>query len=153
MRTSKVRRYKGNIRSSEYQTLGQRITWLRAKQKPVMTQKQLSDISGVDISIIINIEKDRNTKVTLKTLNYISHALGCKIFINMRPLHQKQSCYAEGECAPVLPELPAVPPRTQKASVQARVLAAEVLRSGWLAVGQRRRARQHKAISETPGSD
>lgn len=157
MRTSlqKVRRYKikPKIKSSEYQTLGQRIAWLRAKQKPVMTQRQLSDISGVKINIIRAIEKDRHTRVTLLTLNYISHGLGCVIFVNLRPLLQKQSCYAKEECLPVLPELPAVPKRTAKASVEARVQAAKVLRSGWSAVHRRRVARRRAKISETSGSD
>lgn len=114
--------------SSSRQTLGQRIRWLRAHQHPVMTQRQLADITGIRMETIREIEQDRQINIELSTLRKLAWALQCMIFVNLKA---KPSLKAEGECQLPSLELPPPPKRRGIISEAARKRALAVARYPW----------------------
>jgi transcriptional regulator with XRE-family HTH domain len=155
MGSKQNRKYKVPIKSTERQTLGQRIKWLRAQQKPPMTQLQLADRAHVNIRNVLNFERDRSTSKQFETLYRIAVALNCYLFINLRmkaPRYPENRTFPpQAVFPPGLPELPPPPEWKGKASVEARVLAAKVLRYPWRTDHQRQWRARHKATSGKTG--
>lgn len=74
-----------------------------------MTQAQLAQLASIPLATIVSIEKGDTSALNMKmqTLNRIAHALGCKIFVNI-----KWKPYpGTDECQPLGPELPPLPKR------------------------------------------
>ena len=136
------------INSSDHQTLPERIRWLRAKQKPFMTQKQLAEIARMEVKTIHLIEKGNMSALNMKlnTLKRIAYALGCRVYITIKSKPSRRGV----ECQPLDHELPPLPKRTGKSSVQGRMLAELHGRS--YQKNYRRRPRPPRQIetSETP---
>lgn len=143
----KVKRLVAVPRSDHLQSLPERLKWLRATQKPVMTQKQLADRSGVHISKICKIEQGNLSanNMKLNTLRRLAHGLNCRVYINIKSLPS----FAVEECQPLGPELPPLPERTDKASVEGRRRAGLILRSPYRKPVRKPRPAPHKATSET----
>ena len=141
---------KGPLRSNERQTIGERIRWLRAKQKPYMTQAQLAFRSRIPWRHIAAIEGGdlSANNMKLNTLKRIAHALDCQLFVNLRPKPLKN----EVGCLPLCPELPPLPKRTGKTSGPNLRLAELNGRSPYKTVRQRKYREQRKATSEKPDS-
>ena len=148
VRTYKAKQPIAPPRSSTCQTLPERIKYLRAKQKPYMTQKQLSIITGVPEKTIIDIEKGdlSANNMKLNTLRRLGNALGCRVYINLKSIPSK----AEGECQPLGPELPPPPVRTGKTSAANRRLALLHGQSPQRKYNQRARLLRQKETSGTP---
>jgi len=135
-----------NPRANVVQTLGQRIRWLRAYQRPPMTQRQLADTAGVALKTIIDLERDKGVNFQLFTINHIGNALGCQVYINFkrrggrsRPnLRPGRTCLPEVASLPIVPELPPVPECFDKSSGKDLERALRTLRYPWKAVYQRK---------------
>ena len=138
-------------RHSEYQSLPERIKYLRAKQKPYMTQAQLAFRSRMPWRQIAAIEGGdlSANNMKLNTLKRIAHALDCKLLVNLRPKPLKN----EVGCLPLCPELPPLPKRTGKTSGPNLRLAVLHGRSPYKNYRRRKRRESHKETFETPNSD
>ena len=138
------------VRHSEYQSLPERIKYLRAKQKPYMTQAQLAFRSRIPWRQIAAIEGGdlSANNMKLNTLKRIAHALDCKLLVNLRPKPLKN----EVGCLPLCPELPPLPKRTGKTSGPNLRLAELHGRSPYKTVRQRKYREQRKATSEKQDS-
>src|SRR6266705_2833103 len=136
------------VRHSEFQTLPERIKYLRAKQKPYMTQAQLAFRSRMPWRQIAAIEGGDLSANNMKmnTLKRIAHALDCQLFVNLRPKPLKN----EVGCLPLCPELPPLPKRIGKTSGPNLRLAELNGRSPYKTVRQRKSHEQRKATSERP---
>lgn len=148
---NKVKTLVAPPRANEFQTLPERIRYLRSRMKPVMTQQQLADRSGVDASRIGQIERGvmGANNMRLSTLRKIAHALNCQVFINIKSLPS----FSEGECQPSGPELPPLPERTGKASVEARWRAELNVHYRGKRLDRKLRPVPRKATSGTPECD
>ncbi len=137
---------KGTVNCSERQTVAERIKYLRANQKPYLTQRQLAERSGLSFDTIWRIENEHtkglNTK--LKTIIRIAHALDCKVFINIKSRPSNSAT----ECLPLDHKLPVLPKRTGKSTELTRRLALLNGRSYGKKYRRRSRHEQYKEISE-----
>lgn len=142
-----VKRLVAVPRSTATQSLPERLRFLRGQMKPVMTQKQLADRSGVHITHICMIERGHLSANNMKmnTLRRIAHALNCQVYINIKSLPS----FSEAECQPLGPELPPLPKRTGKASVVARWRAELNARYLYKKLDRTQRPAPRKATSGT----
>lgn len=136
------------MRSSDRQTLGERIRWLRAHAKPYMTLKQLSLLSGVKIGLLTQMENNSDKKLNfnINTLRKIAHALDVKIFINLK---RKPSLLSE-ECQPLGHDLPPLPKLKRKWTEQGHRLAVEHGSYPWKNYRRKKRPKSPKSTSDTP---
>ena len=149
MRLKKVKiKTHAPFKASDYQTLAERIRWLRVRQKPFMSQRQLAVLARMSIDKISLIESGKKTNITLDVLRRIAHALDCKLFVTI-----KSKPYKTGEGIPLLsPELPPLPKRKGKTSEIGHLMAAKHGRSYWKNYPRRKRPELHTATSDTAGS-
>ncbi len=138
------------IRHNEYQTLPERIKYLRAKMRPFMTQRQLAQRAQMQERVIAAIETGNLSanNMKLNTLKRIAHALDCQLFVNLRPKPLKH----EVGCLPLCPELPPLPKRFGKTSGPNLRLAELHGRSPYKTFRQRKYQKRHKETYETPNS-
>ena len=139
------------IDHSEYQTLPERIKYLRAKMKPYMTQRQLAQRAGMQERIIAAIEGGNLSanNMKLNTLKRIAHALDCKLLVNLRPRPLRKGA----ACLPLCPELPPLPKRFGKTSGPNLRLAVLHGRSPYKNYRRRKHREPHKETSEMPSSE
>lgn len=150
-RKRRIRKDIGPVRSGTRQTVGERIRWLRAKQKPFMTQQQLADRARVKLATMVAIERTAPSQlnIRLSTLKKIAHALDCQLFINIK----SKPCRVGEECLPLDHDLPPLPKRKGRTSVQGRVLAAKYGNWPWKNYRRGKRPVRHKETSYNAGFD
>ena len=145
MRTRRVHKLSGASWSNTRQTLGQRIRWLRAHQKPPMTQQQLADISGISLQEVSLLELDKIPNINTITLRKLAHAMDCLVYVNIKWKPSK----AAGECQLLALDLPPPPKRCGRPSERVLHEAAEVLRYPWKTLHRQRYASRRKGTSGT----
>lgn len=141
---------KGAIYCSSYQTLPERIRWLRARSKPYMTQSQLAERAGLTQIQISDVENCDTTTINmeLNTLRRIAHALGCSIFINIKSRPSPIS----KECQPLGHTLPPLPKWSGKMTEKDRKLAARFGNYPWKKNPPKKYRTSHARTFGTPSS-
>ena len=134
--------------ANEFQSLSQRLRWLRQNQKPYMTQEQLAYASGVSVQFIRLYETGGQIHMGTETIQKLAAALGCRFSIRLKRLSNRETMEFPAPSSP----LPPVPKRQGKISVQARTQAELRECSPWTAFHQRKQERLRKSSAETEGS-
>jgi transcriptional regulator with XRE-family HTH domain len=146
VRLTKVKKLSGPPRSHERETIGERLRSLRLKQRPYMTQKELSTLSGVHTQIITELETGRKKNFHIDTLRKIALALRCYIFIKIRTTPSRFS----EDILLSNPELPPPPRLGGKTSGRARWQALSHERSKRKNYRRKPRPSRHIETSDTP---
>lgn len=128
-------------KSNQFQTLPERLKWLRQNMTPYMTQEQLAVASGVSLSRIQAYENGKDKDMRPSTMKKLASALGCSITIRLMRLSDREIM----ECQPGGLVVPPVLRQAGKISVEARTRALSRERSPWSVSRQQKRSSSRKS--------
>src|SRR5258705_14019101 len=89
--------------ANEFQSLSQRLRWLRQNQKPYMTQEQLAYASGVSVQLIRLYETGGQIHMGTETIQKLAAALGCRFSIRLKRLSNRETMEFPAPSSPLPP--------------------------------------------------